>query len=74
MHGNVAERCADAYNSYKITPIDGRPNEIVIDKSLTVTRGGDWNRIPNHCRCADRCAQDPEGRYSNLGFRPAASL
>jgi len=74
MHGNVAERCADAYNSYKITPIDGRPNEIVIDKSPTVTRGGDWNRIPNHCRSADRCTQNPEGRYSNLGFRPAASL
>lgn len=37
-----------------------------------VNRGGSWNNTARNCRSANRNANQPSNRNSNLGLRPAA--
>lgn len=32
-------------------------------------RGGSWGSIRDSARCVDRCGDDPDDRYNNVGFR-----
>jgi formylglycine-generating enzyme required for sulfatase activity len=74
MHGNVAEWCADLYdsnyyaNSPKIDPQG--PN----NGPLRVARGGGWNDGPLFCRSAARVWCAPTLRYAYLGFRVVVEI
>lgn len=57
MHGNVWEWCADQYRS---------------GSSYRVDRGGGWYDNADRCAAGYRHNDDPDDRYSSLGFRLAA--
>ncbi len=65
MHGNVSEWCAD----------------LASFGERGLLRGGSWHHPAWHCRSAERTSADPTNRvyrafdlrYSDHGFRPAAS-
>ena len=70
MYGNVAEWCSDWYGGKLIGGTDPVGPE---SGSGRVVRGGGWGLIPGDCRSADRLANDPSSRGSNLGFRVVRS-
>lgn len=68
-HGNVAEWCEDAYDSYsdgaKVDPTGparGRNH---------VVRGGSWRSYPWQCRSASRVGLEETWRRNDIGFRVA---
>ncbi|MEM9449108.1 MAG: SUMF1/EgtB/PvdO family nonheme iron enzyme [Cyanobacteria bacterium P01_E01_bin.6] len=70
MHGNVWEWCLDHWHEhYKGAPADGNAWIDDGDKSLRLLRGGSWDSYPRNCRSAYRYYDNPDDRYSNLGFR-----
>ena len=69
MSGNVWEWCEDIYadDAYKKHT---RNNPIYAQSgSFRVFRGGCWDNNPAYVRCAFRCRNAPDFRYSLLGFR-----
>jgi hypothetical protein len=68
MLGNVFEWCQDWYGEYSAELPEGPAWG-----SNRVYRGGSWYGGPLHCRSAYRNWSSPEGRLSDLGFRPARS-
>ncbi|MFZ3060317.1 MAG: formylglycine-generating enzyme family protein [Candidatus Methanoperedens sp.] len=70
IHGNVWEWVQDVYqNSYSGAPIDGSAWEG--SGSARVVRGGSWRyfRIAWDYRSALRSDNDPDDRYTFIGFR-----
>lgn len=65
MHGNVWEWCADPYGDYDVGSSEP------VDYAKRVNRGGSFNAPARAARSAYRCGWHPDGRYSDLGFRPA---
>jgi formylglycine-generating enzyme required for sulfatase activity/tetratricopeptide (TPR) repeat protein len=70
MHGNVREWCQDNYR-------DLLPEKEAVDPLETtvgnrrVVRGGSWNDLPQHCRCAARSWQIDTSCCDTVGFRVA---
>ncbi|MEO0759722.1 MAG: formylglycine-generating enzyme family protein [Cyanobacteria bacterium J06648_16] len=74
MHGNVFEWCQDHWHdSYDAAPADGRAWLTEDDKAARVLRGGSWGYFPRYCRSAYRDFNNPDSRFSNIGFRVVSS-
>jgi formylglycine-generating enzyme len=69
MSGNVWEWCSDSYdeNYYKNYPLQ-KPKGAQSDSSR-VLRGGSWFVNDYYCRFANRGRNEPDVRFSDLGFR-----
>jgi formylglycine-generating enzyme required for sulfatase activity len=71
--GNVSEWTCSEYASYN----DGKENACIsknhasYDSALRVLRGGSWYGNPGWLRSANRDSGGPDGRDSDIGFRPA---
>lgn len=73
MLGNLWEWTEDSYHdSYDNAPDDG--NAWQGDGKKRVIRGGSWNNSPELVRTAKRGRDDPNSRFSNIGFRLARTL
>ena len=67
MHGNVGEWCMDRFDNYYFDQAtDPRGGYASVDR---VYRGGSWNVDARYCRSANRDADQPIVRFSELGFR-----
>jgi formylglycine-generating enzyme required for sulfatase activity len=68
MLGNVAEWCADCYqSSYPLSPID----PLVDEGTERIYRGGAFTKAPLECRSAARGKLSPSATRPFLGFRVA---
>jgi len=74
MHGNLWEWCNDWYDDdYYYDDSAGDDPAGSFSGSFRVIRGGSWYRYALYCRSANRYVADPNGSYTDLGFRPARS-
>ena len=71
VHGNVWEWVRDTYHG-KLPggrdPLQSAPS------NFRVVRGGSWVNGPRNLRSAYRIGDNPEGRFSNVGFRIMRTL
>ncbi len=71
MHGNVAEWCLDRFADYPLkhmtNPVGGY---VGTDQ---VYRGGSWGVASRYCRSANRDADRPGAKFSEVGFRVVRS-
>jgi formylglycine-generating enzyme required for sulfatase activity len=79
MHGNVWERCGDAYGKYSAgeakDPTGGVPHMEWGPGRIRVFRGGSWGSTAANCRSAVRNNCGPRVRqFSGVGFRLARTL
>ena len=72
MHGNVWERCADAYteDDKALSAVDPLNEQGV----ARVLRGGSWGCVPGYCRAALRNWGDPGARDDGIGFRVVVAV
>jgi len=75
MHGNVWEWCEDVWHgNYNDAPNDGSAWTTGGDeKSPRVLRGGSWRSLARVTRSANRLRSEPDGWFSNIGFRLAVA-
>jgi formylglycine-generating enzyme required for sulfatase activity len=74
MHGSMWEWCTDQWHdTYSGAPLDGSAWMSGGNPSLSVLRGGAWNRPANHCRSAYRLKESPGKRFDVIGFRVVVS-
>jgi formylglycine-generating enzyme required for sulfatase activity len=79
MHGNVWERCGDAYGSYSAgeakDPTGGVPHTEWGPGRIRIFRGGSWGSTAANCRSAVRNNCGPRVRqFSGVGFRLVRTL
>ena len=74
VHGNVAEWCADGYDSYGVRPRAEDGLRELANRSFRVVRGGDFSRQPALARSAARLHRHPDSRDGTTGVRPARSM
>jgi len=73
ISGGVHEWCADFFGSdyYMISPEKNPGGPATGDRR--VARGGAWRHAVRYARCAARSSLPPEKRFSDFGFRCAAT-
>lgn len=73
MGDNVHEWCADYYdrNYYQQSPLHEPAGPLTSDRRAA--RGGSWRHDVKYCRCAARSSLAPDKRFTDFGFRLAAS-
>lgn len=70
MHGNVFEWCMDPWHStYQGSPSEATVWEVNGDLRYRIIRGGSYMTPAVYCRTAGRAADNPAGRFPNVGFR-----
>jgi formylglycine-generating enzyme required for sulfatase activity len=69
MIGNVWEWTRSGYAPYPYQGDDGRERPEPKEDDRLVVRGGAWNHLPDHARCAIRLRPRPDYRDFSLGFR-----
>jgi formylglycine-generating enzyme required for sulfatase activity len=69
MHGNVAERCLDAWDGSANYPSSTLSDPYVSSGPNRVRRGGGWNGSADRCRSAVRRGNSPNLRDFSGGFR-----
>lgn len=67
VHGNVWERCRDAWEPRLVAGND--PYVAISQNSSQVFRGGSRFDVASSCRSVDRGKYSPAGRANRLGFR-----
>ena len=75
VHGNVAEWCEEAPVSYEL-PVRSGDGLRVAGRvgSSRLMRGGTFHAPASRARSGDRERAGPNGRYRNVGVRPARRL
>ena len=71
MSGNVYEWCNDWYGSTYYSTSPSMDPAGPSSGSYRVLRGGYWNNISIYCRSSSRDINDPDNRFSSVGFRVA---
>jgi formylglycine-generating enzyme required for sulfatase activity len=77
MAGNVWEWTTSLWGEdlskpefkYPYDPTDERKDLVAEDNVLRVLRGGSWDNVRNHARCAFCVRDSPISRLGNVGFR-----
>ena len=74
MAGGVHEWCSDFYSLdyYTASPCKSPPGPS--QGVRRAARGGSWRHAVRYARCAARSSLSPEKRFSDFGFRCAATL
>jgi YD repeat-containing protein len=68
MSGNVWEWCSDWHGAYPGGSVNDPTGSL--SGSYRVFRGGGWNYGSSYCRSSFRGYVLPDGRHSDIGFRP----
>jgi formylglycine-generating enzyme required for sulfatase activity len=72
MHGNVFEWCMDPWHpTYQNSPSGAQVWEANGDRRYRIIRGGSYMTPAVYCRSSSRAADNPAGRFPNVGFRVA---
>ncbi|HEX9294464.1 MAG TPA: SUMF1/EgtB/PvdO family nonheme iron enzyme [Polyangiaceae bacterium] len=71
--GSVWQWCSDPFRGWGANPEDEPPSESSDEPERRTTCGGAWNTLRWSVSCLGRNGFPPTARFSNLGFRCAAS-